>query len=46
MVLKQPPQVFYTGGALTQAIGCPEDYGKNEKNGNFPDHIDLTIPAG
>ena len=46
MILKGPPQIFYTGGVLTQEIGSPEDYVKNKNNGNFPDHIDLTIPAG
>ena len=45
MVLKFPPQVFYTGEALTQVIGSPEDYAKNKTNGNFPDDIDLTIPS-
>ena len=44
MILKNPPQVFYTGGVLTEAIGAPEDFVKNKDSGNFPD-INLRIPA-
>lgn len=44
MILKIPPQVFYSGKeALTKVIGSPEDYVKNRASGNFPDSTDLHI---
>ena len=43
MILKHPPEVFFTGGVLTKAIGAPEDYVKNKENGFFAEHTDLRI---
>ena len=43
MILKSPPQVFFTGGVLTSAIGSPEDYIKNKSSGNFPESTDIRI---
>ena len=35
MILKNPPQVFFSGGKLTKPIGCPNDYAKNRDAGEF-----------
>ena len=44
MILKNPPQVFCTGGALSQVIGAPQDYSKNRDSSHFPDDEDIHIP--
>ena len=43
MILKKPPQIFYTGDVLTDYIGDPQTYEKNKESGNFPDDVNLVI---
>jgi hypothetical protein len=45
MVLKSPPQIFYTDGTISNVIGSPEDFHKNRDSGKFLDATDLSIPA-
>ena len=43
LILKDPPEVFCTGGVLTQAIGHPTEYEKNKEHGFFAEHADIRI---
>ena len=43
MILKKPPNIFYTGDVLTDYIGNPQTYEKNKESGKFPNDIDLVI---
>ena len=44
MILKNPPQVFFSGGKMNKQIGAPNDYAKNKEAGEFPNES-ITISA-
>ena len=43
LVMKQPPEIIYTG--MHEIIGNPTDYSNNKNNNGFERQMDLRIPT-
>ena len=43
LVMKQPPEIVYTG--MHEVIGNPTDYSNNKQNNGFGRQVDLRIPT-
>lgn len=42
MIIKEPPEVIYTG--IKRTLGAPSDYNINAAQNNFNNTFDLKIP--